>query len=451
MIKKLLTRDESKTLEFKENCRSMKNILRTVVAFANTAGGTLVIGIHDRSKEVIGITDPLSEEERIANVFADSIHPVLVPDMQIVSWRGRELIIINVPHLVGPYFIRSEGPENGVYIRLGSTNRRAGPELIAEIRRLAVNTFFDEQPCTEINTEAIDFRVASELFSHVSRKLTTSRRRSLGLLVDHGNRQFPSRGAVLLFGKDRPSLFPDAVIRCARFRGVDTTNFIDQTDIDDHLPRAVESAVAFIERHTIHSAEIGRIRRKDIPEYPPAAVREAVINAVVHADYSLGGMNIKVAVFDDRMEILNPGILPFGLTIEAAIAGVSKLRNRVIGRVFRELGLIEQWGSGIARMISACTQSGLRPPRFEEIGTGFKVTIFSQRAAPPAMIPEWRKILERHLLEHNEISTKNAAQIWDVSDRTARTRLRKLVSEGLLAEVGTGPKDPKKVYVMKKS
>ena len=187
-----------------------------------------------------------------------------------------------------------------------------------------------------INTEAIDFRVVSELFSHVSRKLTKSRRRSLGLLIDHANRQFPSRGAVLLFGKDRHSFFPDAVIRCARFRGVDTSNFIDKTDIDDHLPRAVESAVAFIERHTIHAAEIGRVHRKDIPEYPPAAVREAVINAVVHADYSLGGMNIKVAIFDDRMEILNPGMLPFGLTIEAALAGVSKLRNRVIGRVFRE-------------------------------------------------------------------------------------------------------------------
>ena len=269
-------------------------------------------------------------------------------------------------------------------------------------------------------------------------------------MIDHANRQFPSRGAVLLFGKDRHSFFPDAVIRCARFRGVDTSNFIDKTDIDDHLPRAVESAVAFIERHTIHAAEIGRVHRKDIPEYPPAAVREAVINAVVHADYSLGGMNIKVAIFDDRMEILNPGMLPFGLTIEAALAGVSKLRNRVIGRVFRELGLIEQWGSGIARMISSCTKAGLQPPRFQEIGTSFKVTLFSQQVAPPAMIPKWRKHLERHLLEHNEISTKNASQIWNVSDRTARARLRKLVSEGLLAEVGTGPKDPKKVYVMKK-
>jgi predicted HTH transcriptional regulator len=110
-------------------------------------------------------------------------------------------------------------------------------------------------------------------------------------------------------------------------------------------------------------------------EYPPAAVREAIINAVVHADYSIGGMNIKVAIFNDRIEVTNPGMLPFGITLEAALSGVSKLRNRVIGRVFRELGLIEQWGSGMGRMITACQEAGLQSPRFEEIGNSFRVAL----------------------------------------------------------------------------
>ena len=451
MIKYLLAQDEGKTLEFKENIRPVQNILRTAVAFANTAGGTLVIGVRDRTKEVVGIRDPLGEEERIASIFADSIRPTLVPEIQIVSWRDRELIIVKIPHLVGPYHIRSEGPEKGVYIRLGSTNRRAGPELIVGIQRLAVNTFFDEQPCTEVNSEAIDFRAASEFFSKASRTITPSARRSLGLLVDHAGREFPSRGAVLLFGKDRRSIFPDAVIRCARFRGLTTAQFIDQAEIDEYLPRAVECSVAFIERHTMHAAEIGRIRRKDTHEYPPLAVREAVINALVHADYSIGGMNIKIAVFNDRIEITNPGMLPFGITIEAAISGVSKLRNRVIGRVFRELGLIEQWGSGIGRMIVACSDAGLQPPRFEEIGNSFKVTLFNKRVGASSQgEPEWQEQLEQYLLENNEISTSKAARIWDVSDRSARTRLRKLVSKGFLAEIGTGPKDPKRVYVLRK-
>jgi len=354
MIKGLLARDEGKTLEFKENCRSLANIMRTAVAFANTAGGSIVIGVKDKTKDVVGLSDVLKDEERLANSFADSIRPILIPEIQIHAWRDRELILVTVPHIAGPYYINTEGPGNGVYIRLGSTNRRAGPEMIAELQRLARNIFFDEQPCSEINTEGIDFRAASEFFSAVSRQLTSPRRRSLGLVVNRGGREVPTQGAVLLFGKTRGDIFPDAVIRCARFKGRDTARFLDQTEIDEYLPKAVDSAVAFIERHTLETVEIGRVRRREIPEYPVEAVREAIINAVVHADYAIGGMNIKVAVFDDRIEITNPGLLPFGLTLDAALSGVSKLRNRVVGRVFRELKLIEQWGSGIGRMIAAC-------------------------------------------------------------------------------------------------
>lgn len=452
MINDLLAQNEGKTLEFKENCQAIKKLIRTAVAFANTAGGTIVIGVRDRTKEVVGIKDPLREEERIANAFADSISPALTPDLQIVAWRDRELITIKIPHLVGPYYIRSEGPESGVYIRFGSTNRTAGPELIAGIQRLAVNTFFDEQPCTEVNSEAIDFRAASELFSRISRKTNPSTYRSLGLLINHAGREFPSRGAVLLFGKKKRTVFPDAVIRCARFRGRTTAQFIDQTEIDSYLPLAAEHAIAFIDRHTMHAAEIGRVRRKDIHEYPPPAVREAVINALVHTDYAIDGMNIKIAIFDDRIEITNPGMLPFGITLEAMVSGVSRLRNRVIGRVFKELELIEQWGSGIGRIITACKEAGLQPPCFEEIGNSFRVTLFNKRVGELSKSePEWQEQLTQYLNKKSQISTGQAARLWNVSDRAARTRLRTLVSKGYLAEVGTSPRDPKRVYVLKKS
>ncbi len=140
-IESFLAQEEGKTLEFKENCRPLAKIIQTVVAFANTAGGTLVIGIRDKTKEVVGLKDPLNEEERLANSFADGIQPLLIPDIQISSWRDRELIIISAPHAVGPYYVKSEGQEKGVYVRLGSTNRRAGPEMVEEIRRLSRNTF----------------------------------------------------------------------------------------------------------------------------------------------------------------------------------------------------------------------------------------------------------------------------------------------------------------------
>jgi len=449
VIKSLLAKDEGKTLEFKRNCVSLAKIVQTAVAFANTAGGTLVIGIQDQTKSVMGLSDPLKDEQRLANAFADSIQPLLIPEIQIHAWRDKELIVVLIPHAIGPYYVKSEGPKNGVYIRIGSTNRRAGPEMIAEIQRLARNTLFDEQPCSETSSEDIDFRAASEFFSSTSRQLTSSGRKSLGLLVNHGGHNVPTYGAVLLFGKNRRAIFPDAIIRCARFRGTDMARFLDQVEIDEYLPKAVESAVAFIERHTLKALTIERIQSKEIPEYPAEAVREAIINAIVHADYSISGMDIKVAVFDNRIEITNPGLLPFGLTLDAALSGVSKLRNRVIGRIFRELKLIEQWGSGIGRMIVACEEQGLLTPRFEEIGTSFRVTLFGQRVKA-RKVPEWHNLLINYLVEREEITTKQAGEIWQTSDRTARTRLRKLVEDGVLAEVGTSPKDPKKTYILKR-
>lgn len=448
MLDKLLAQDEGKTLEFKANARSLTRVVKTIVAFANTAGGTIVIGIQDSTKDIVGVNDPLQDEERLASACAESIRPQLLPDIQVCSWRERQLLVITVPHMVAPYYVASEGLERGVYVRLGSTNRRAEPEMVRQIQLLASHSSFDEQPWMGANSEAIDFRVASELFTQVSRKLTPAKRRTLGLVTQCGNQIVPSLGAVLLFGSERKFEFPDAVVRCARFAGVDTARFMDQLEIDDHLPLVIDKVLSFVQRHTLQPFAIKGARRRELSEYPEAAVREAVINAVVHADYSLTGMAIKIAVFDDRIEVTNPGLLPFGLTMEAALSGVSRLRNKVIGRVFRELGLIEQWGSGIGRILSTCSQAGLKEPMFAEIGASFRVTLFNERIVTRA-VAGWILKLIDYLEMHNEISTHQAAHLWETSDRTARTRLRKLVNSGRLTEIGTGPRDPHRKYVLK--
>ena len=117
------------------------------------------------------------------------------------------------------------------------------------------------------------------------------------------------------------------------------------------------------------------MRARERWNLPPAAVREAVINAVVHADYSQRGAPVRVAIFDDRLEVESPGLLPFGSTVDDLRRGISKLRNRVIGRVFHELGLIERWGSEVQRMMAACREAGLAEPEPEEIETRFRVTL----------------------------------------------------------------------------
>jgi predicted HTH transcriptional regulator len=154
------------------------------------------------------------------------------------------------------------------------------------------------------------------------RTITLRDLETLRLVTDHQGRKVPTVGGMLLFGRERERHFPDAWIQAGRFRGADKSGIVDRAEI--------------------HS-------------FPVSAI-EAVINAVAHTDYAQRGAPIRVSIFEDRLEVENPGLLPFGLTIEDLHHGISKLRNRVIGRVFHTLDLIEQWGSGVQRMTAACIE-----------------------------------------------------------------------------------------------
>ena len=441
-----LREPEGKTLEFKRDLSSPERFLRTVVAFANTSGGTILVGIEDRSRHIRGVTEPLALEERAVNLISDSIRPRLMPDLEIVSYRNRQLLAVRVyPSSTRPHYIARTGPDAGTYVRMGSTNRRADAQLIAEMQRFARGESFDERPMPALDSEALDFRVASELFSSV-RKLTRTNIATLRLLTTHQGRSVPTVGGLLLFGQDRLDHFPDAWIQAGRFAGTDKAAIIDQAEFKMSLIQAIEEAIAFVEKHSLHGAVIGRLRRRERWSLPPAAVREAIVNAVAHADYSQQGAPIRVAIFDDRLEVENPGLLPFGLTLTDLPHGISKLRNRVIGRVLHELGLVEQWGSGVPRMLAACRESGLSPPVWNEIGVRLRVTLRTERVGGVDVDPTDRSILD--LLEHGaQRSTGEIAGAIGLSPRATRTRLGKLVARGLVREIGTGPRDPRRRYI----
>lgn len=445
MLEELLTKNEGKILEFKENTKSLQKIVQTIVAFANTAGGTLIIGIKDKTKDVIGLANVLEEEERIANAIADSVSPLLIPSLQLHTWRDRDLLLISVPHGFGPYYIKLKGIEEGTYVRFGSTNRLADATTILEIQRLKEHKYFDEQPNFDCTVNEINFDLAKELFANISKKMTDRTAKSLGLIVQYHAKKLPSNGAVLLFADHYKEFFPDAVIRLVRFSGTDKSQIIDQQNLEAPISTALEPIIAFIRRHTSMAAEIGETRRKDIPQYPPTVVREAVVNALLHADYSIKGASIQIAIFEDRIEITNPGCLPFGLSFEAALSGISQLRNRVIGRVFRELNLIEQWGSGLGRMLNICAQQGIPLPKFEELGNFFRTTLY-HGVNKSVRVEEWQKPVIEHLKIHKEILPKKAQELWKVTSRTASSRLKKMCAEGVLVEISTGRFDPQKKF-----
>ena len=452
---------EGKTLEFKRDLSSPDRFLRTVVAFANTSGGVILIGVEDRSGRVLGVTDPLPLEERVANLISDTIRPRLLPDVEVLKCRQTHVLAVQVyPSPARPHFIARAGLEAGAYVRVGSTNRRADAALLAEMRRFAGGESFDEGPLPALGPEAVDLQLAAECFAAV-RTLTRPDLETLRLLTPHQGRLVPSVGGVLLFGRDRLEHFPDAWIQAGRFGGTDKAAILDHADIRTPLVGAVEAAVAFVEKHALHGVAIGRVRRRERWNLPPVAVREAVVNAVAHADYSQRGAPIRVAIFDDRLEVENPGLLPFGLTLDDLPLGVSKLRNRTIGRVFHELGLVEQWGSGVQRMMAACREAGLAPPTWEELGFRLRVTIRTDRVEAPTVDATDQAILD--LLEPGPgdqakapppvggraagCGTRDIAAAIGLSPRATRMRLARLAARGMVRELGTGPHDPRRRYV----
>jgi|SRR5665213_1320084 len=445
-IDELLARHEGKTLEFKRDLSSPENLLKTLVAFANSAGGTLLVGIEDGTRRIRGVQDALKEEERLANVVADGIVPRLMPEIEIFAYRKLQILAAVVyPSPSRPHHVAKLGQEQGTYIRVGSTNRRADRELISELKREARLESYDEQPLPDRNSEAIDFLAASESFSPM-KTLKREDLQTLKIVVPHQGRHVASVGGVLLFGKDRFKDFPDAYIQAGAFAGKDKSRIEDSQEFREPLLGMVEPTLKFIGRQLRQRTEIKGIRNKIISELPPLALREAIVNALVHTDYSQHGGPIRVAVFDDRLEIENPGLLPFGLTPEDAFNGVSKIRNRVLARVFKELHYIEQWGSGLQRIQDACLEMGLAPPKLEELGNRVRLTLFRTRnKAIVHREPLDMKVLDA-LKQQGALSPGHIAKLLGLTPRATRNRMNALAALGLVRATGTSSKDPKRTY-----
>ncbi len=375
-IAKLLKADEGKTLEFKQDLSSPKNLLKTLVAFANTAGGKVVIGVTDTTRELVGVDNPLDEEERLCNLIADSISPRLVPNVEMTTVEGKTLLVIEVfLSNSRPHYLRSVGPETGVYVRLGSSNRQADRELIAELRRSVEGVSFDALPMPELIPADLDHEALQAAFGQ-SRKLDDQALLTLKLLARHQDRLVPTKGGILLFGRQRTQHFSDAWIQCGRFYGTEKIDIYDHIEIDLPLPRAGEEVLLFLKKHAYRGADLSEVRRKDVWSIPLGILREVVINALVHSDYSQRGAPIRVVFLDDRIEVESMGILLPGMTIEEMKQGTSRIRNPVIARVFKELQLIEQWGTGVRRIFSEAREMGLPEPKIEEIAMRLRFTVY---------------------------------------------------------------------------
>lgn len=253
---------------------------------------------------------------------------------------------------------------------------------------------------------------------------------------------------MLLFGHSPEEEFPDAWIQCGRFAGVGKGTIVDSIECHGILPRALDVAFEFIKKHTFNRAEITGLKRVERSSIPLQAARELLVNAVVHADYSQQGMPIRVAIFDDRMEIENPGVLLSGLTVPDIEQGHSKLRNRVLARVFKELRYIEQWGSEILKAIAECRKAGLPDPVFEELAFRFRATLRLIADRKPDL-DRVTQAIRQALLDHGGnigLSSQQIANSIGLSTRAIRARMSSLVETGLVTVVGKSTRDPQRKY-----
>ena len=435
-----ILRGESKTLEFKEQMPANQSIVKTVIAFANTSGGKLIIGVND-DREIVGITDDIFElQDKISSIIYESCYPALLPHMYTKNIEGKILLVIDVNRgSLVPYYVKSEGKENGVYIRIGATNRKADRESILELERQRTNISFDEEINYEYEFSSLNYESIKNKLKQVGKELTIEKMISLKLAKENNKMLYPTNGLLIILG-----ILENTVTKCSRFKGTNMNVILDKKEYNGDLFNQLENIEGFIKNHINLRGEIKGLQRTDTYEIPEVAIREAVVNALVHRNYSNLGRDIKIGIYDDRLEIVSPGGLPNGLTNEDIYTGKSEIRNRVVARVFKELNYIEQWGSGINRIKSLCIDHGLKEPFIEESGDFIGVRFFREEKDLNQIPTDSDRIttdsdrIINYIKNNSKITKKEVMELLNYKETKAKDYLNSLLEQEILERKGQG-------------
>ena len=443
-LQKSIQDGEGKTIEFKAELPNSNTLAKTIIAFSNTGGGKLIIGVNDQGK-IIGLAPEeniFELKDKVASIIYETCYPTVLPDIYTTTIDDQLLLIIEVyrGNLL-PYYLKNKGKNEGVYIRVGATNRKASYENIIELERQRMNISFDQEANREVALDSLDISILEARFAHTGKVLDQSVMKNLKLVIEDNNTIYPSNGLLILLGK-----FEHVRMKCSRFKGTSMDVFLDRKEYDDNLFSQLENAENFIKNYIKLSGEIKGLQRNDQYEIPLEAIRESLVNAVVHRDYSNDGRDIKVGIYDDIVNIVSPGGFPSTITQEDILEGRSEIRNRVIARVFKELNYIEQWGSGIRRIKSSCKARGLKEPEIVEKGDFVDVSLYREVALKKDItlnknrFTDHQKTVIDYLNENeNRISTKEASIILGISDRATRTVLGTMVEMNILIRIDKGP------------
>ncbi len=389
---------ESKNIEFKREIpRNHERFLKDIIAFSNSSGGKIILGVEDETHIVYGIGDvsPFKLSDSISNMISDACTPQIEPDVSIQTVENKTLLVIDIaPGKFRPYYIANKGKETTTYIRINGTSRPADARKLQELELEGQKISYDSlqeigqeyneekalELCHKMRQIAIDSCKTEDEKTEI-KEMTLEKLEDFGILCKVGRNLYPTHAFNLLTDNKNKH----AKVQCALFKGTTRDVFIDQKEFNGPIYEQIDDAYQFVLRHIDLGAEIDGIYRSDSYELPITAIREMIANAVIHRSY-LDKSCIQVCIFDDRVEVLSPGMLYDGLDLETVKAGKSTCRNEVIAEAFHYMHIIEAWGTGIPRIVNRCKEYGLLEPLFEEFGNGFKVTMFRKVSNAPEKV-----------------------------------------------------------------
>ncbi len=442
---------ESVTLEFKREIPKNEQIIKSIIGFCNQKGGRLILGIENDGT-IIGVEESRVQEmlEFLEKAILEASHPPIVT--QIYSQRIFDKVVLVLEVSEGmnkPYFLKKDWLEKGTFIRLGRSTLRATSDLIEELKWFSRGISFDCMPVyqaseSDLDIEKFEFFLSTRKSAQQSAEIkgfsTRDAMISYRVMVQDHNHYFPTVCGILLFGKNPQYFFPEARAVCNHFSGISVGNeVIASQECLGTLDNQFRMANNFIVRQLHHSWKIVGVLRTEELEIPKEAVREILMNAIIHRNYHIAGPN-KIAIFDNRVEIFSQGSFP-GPIGKNLKAGFTCLRNSAICKILREMGLIENFGLGFILTFAGYEKAGIKSPEIIE-GENFIKCILPRKTpenmhARSGMDKDFLAIL--NLFDTiNEVSVADLIQHLHLSRPTATRRLARLSAEGSIKKIGSG-------------
>ena len=366
---------ESSTLEFKLELPQNDQIVKTIIGFCNQNGGKLVVGVADNGI-IVGISPEESAHaiESLSNAIYDASTPSILPLVYTQTIHDKTLLVIEVSSGTNkPYYRKSEGLEKGTYIRLGPATLRASADLIEELKWQSRGKCYDMMPVYETSENDLDLKKITEFIRlrNIGKAETLSPEflRSYYLIIKEHAHVYATTAGILLFGKEPQYFFTEAMIICSHFKGIEGREALASIDCNGTLFEQFERAFDFIISRLSTSFTIEGPRRTEILEIPPKAIREALLNMIVHRNYHQKSPS-KIAIYQNRIEFFSPGTFFGPLNAHNLKLGLSFIRNAAICKAFREAAYMEKMGSGFITIFKTYEEQNLKTPSIIE-GEGF--------------------------------------------------------------------------------